>query len=72
MRKAIFILAAALFLITGCMEKSKNVPFEEVNMDRVVRDTMIYGFCARGSGYSRLFVITDAGDTLSLRASIPC
>lgn len=53
-------------VLAGCMNKSVNVPFEEVNMDRVVRDTMIYGFCARGSDRSHVVIITDAGDTISL------
>jgi len=66
MRKALMILIAAMATLSACMNKSVSVPFEEVNMDKVVRDTMIYGFCARGSDRTRLVVITDAGDTLAL------
>ena len=59
-------MIAALALLSGCFDKGKHVPFEEVNMDNVVRDTMVYGFCTRGSNNSMLIIITDAGDTLSL------
>lgn len=60
---------AAMFLLYGCIEKNKHVPFEEVNIDNAVRDTMLYGFCAHGSNYNVLQMVTDAGDTLSLRMS---
>lgn len=59
-------MMAVVALLAGCIERNKNVPFEEVNMGTVVRDTMIYGFCARGSDKSVLIIITDAGDTISL------
>lgn len=59
-------MAAALALLYGCIERERHVPFEEVNMDTVVRDTMIHGFCARGSGPGVLIMITDGGDTLTL------
>lgn len=58
---------AVVALLSGCIEKEKHVPFEEVNMGTVVIDTMVYGFCARGSGPSALKIVTDAGDTLLLR-----
>ncbi len=57
---------AVLALLTGCIDKNKNVPFEELNMDKEVRDTMIYGFCSRGSSLNTLLFISDAGDTLKL------
>jgi len=62
-------MLAALALLTGCMNKGANVPFEEVNIDKVVRDTMIYGFCSRGSNSSFLQMVTDGGDTLRLNVS---
>ena len=66
MKRAFLIMMAVVALLAGCIERNKNVPFEEVNMGTVVRDTMIYGFCARGSDKSVLIIITDAGDTISL------
>lgn len=66
MKKTVLIMLAVLTLLDSCIEKSKNVPFEEVNVGVVVRDTMIYGFCGRGSDKSVLIIITDAGDTISL------
>ena len=69
MRKIVLTLIAVLTLLTGCIDKGKQVPFEEVNMDTVVRDTMVYGFCARGSDRDVLIIITDAGDTLSLNVT---
>lgn len=62
-------MLAALTLLTGCMNKGTNVPFEEVNIDKVVRDTMVYGFCSRGSNNYFLQMVTDAGDTLKLNVS---
>ena len=49
MKYTALTMLAALTLLTGCMNKGTNVPFEEVNIDKVVRDTMVYGFCSRGS-----------------------
>lgn len=66
MRNLAMTMLAALLLLTGCIEKSKNVPFEELNIGSVVVDTMIYGFCSRGSNFNTLQLVTDAGDTLML------
>ena len=66
MKRIVFFAMAALALLAGCADKSKNVPFEELNLDTHVRDTMIYGFCSRGSNLNMLHMITDAGDTLHL------
>lgn len=66
MKKTAWTIIAAMTMLCGCVEKGHNVPFEEVNIDKVVRDTMIYGFCAKGSNQSRLCIITDAGDTLTM------
>ena len=69
MKRLVFLAIAALTLLAACVNKSQNVPFEEVNMDTVVRDTMIYGFCSRGSDLNTLQLVTDAGDTLKLDVS---
>ena len=69
MKRIVFLAIAALTLLAACVNKSQNVPFEEVNMDTVVRDTMIYGFCSRGSDLNTLQLVTDAGDTLKLDVS---
>ena len=45
---------AAAMLLAGCGESlNKKVPFEEVNIAEVVRDTMLYGFCGEGSAMTR-------------------
>lgn len=59
----------ALAMLTGCIGGNTNVPFEELDMNEEVRDTMIYGFCLRGSNVTVLHMITDAGDTLKLNVS---
>ncbi len=66
MRNITLWTIAVLALLTGCIERNKSVPFEELNMDKEVRDTMIYGFCSRGSTLNTLHFISDAGDTLKL------
>lgn len=68
MKRIVLFAMAAMTLLTSCVNKSQNVPFEEVNMDTIVRDTMIYGFCSRGSDFNKLLMVTDAGDTLRLDA----
>ena len=69
MKRIVIFAMAVLTLLAGCVKKSQNVPFEELNIDTVVRDTMIYGFCSRGSDLNTLQIITDAGDTLKLDVS---
>lgn len=60
-------MMAAAVLLAGCGESlNKKVPFEEVNIAEVVRDTMLYGFCGEGSAMNTLQIITDANDTITL------
>ena len=66
MRKTAFAILAAFALLVSCNDGSKKVPFEEVNIDNVVKDTMIYGFCSNGSAMNTLQIITDGGDTITL------
>lgn len=57
-------------LLAGCGESlNKKVPFEEVNIAEVVRDTMLYGFCGEGSAMNTLQIITDANDTITLNVA---
>ena len=61
---------AAAILLAGCGESlNKKVPFEEVNIAEVVRDTMLYGFCGEGSAMNTLQIITDANDTITLNVA---
>ena len=61
---------AAAMLLAGCGESlNKKVPFEEVNIAEVVRDTMLYGFCGEGSAMNTLQIITDANDTITLNVA---
>lgn len=66
MRNIAFAILAAVALLVSCIEGPKRVPFEEVNIDQAVRDTMIYGFCSNGSAMNTLQIITDADDTITL------
>lgn len=60
-------MMAAAVLLASCGESlNKKVPFEEVNIAQIVRDTMIYGFCGEGSAMNTLQIITDANDTITL------
>lgn len=57
-------------LLASCGESlNKKVPFEEVNIAEVVRDTMLYGFCGEGSAMNTLQIITDANDTITLNVA---
>ena len=60
------MVEAAMF--TAC--KNNNQPPQvssgEDQMQYVLRDTTIYGFCAEGSAMNTLQIITDAGDTISI------
>ncbi len=61
---------AAAMLLASCGESlNKKVPFEEVNIAEVVRDTMLYGFCGEGSAMNTLQIITDANDTITLNVA---
>lgn len=61
---------AAAILLASCGESlNKKVPFEEVNIAEVVRDTMLYGFCGEGSAMNTLQIITDANDTITLNVA---
>ena len=67
MKKFALSALVAVVLLAGCGESlNKKVPFEEVNISQIVRDTMIYGFCGEGSAMNTLQIITDTGDTLTL------
>lgn len=66
MRKTVLTFIAVMAVLASCIDKGKRVPFEEVNIGKVERDTMIYGFCINGSNRNTLQLVTDAGDTLSL------
>ncbi|MBR6320492.1 MAG: hypothetical protein IKR50_08690 [Prevotella sp.] len=69
MKKTTLAMAAAI-LLAGCGESlNKKVPFEEVNIAEVVRDTMLYGFCGEGSAMNTLQIITDANDTITLNVA---
>ena len=48
----------------GCGSGEKRVPFEEVNVDYILKDSTIYGFCGQASGLNTIQLFTDAGDTL--------
>lgn len=63
-------MMAAAVLLASCGESlNKKVPFEEVNIAEVVRDTMLYGFCGEGSAMNTLQIITDANDTITLNVA---
>ena len=42
------------------------MPFEEVNVDYILKDSTIYGFCGQGSATNAIQLFTDAGDTLMI------
>ncbi len=62
-------MLAAVAVLASCLDKGVKVPFEEVNISAVEKDTMIYGFCTSGTTKDRIHIITDAGDTLMLRVA---
>lgn len=64
MKKIVLSLMTAALLLAGCGSGEKKVPFEEVNIDQIVRDTTIYGFCGKEVAENVLQLITDNGDTL--------
>ena len=64
MKKTILALATVTVLLTSCGSGERRVPFEEVNVDYVLKDTTIYGLCGGGSAMNTLELITDGGDTL--------
>lgn len=69
MRKFLYlvILAAGTAFI-GCGSKGaqqSNTPDDD-QINYVLRDTAIYGFCAEGSAMNTLQIITDAGDTITV------
>ena len=55
-----------MVLLASCGGGERRVPFEEVNLYGLDRDTMIYGFCSSGSAMNTLQIITDADDTITL------
>lgn len=64
MKKTVLALMAVATIMIGCKNVEKRVPFEEVNVDYILKDSTIYGFCGQRSDASILELITDAGDTL--------
>lgn len=69
MKKIIFALAAVLSLLSSCGSGEKKTPFEEVNVDYILKDSTIYGLCGAGSAMNTLELITDGGDTLTINLS---
>jgi len=70
MKKTILALATVAALLTSCGSGERRVPFEEVNVDYVLKDTTIYGLCGGGSAMNTLELITDGGDTLMISLDI--
>ena len=66
MKKTLFALIATAVAIVGCGSGEKRVPFEEVNVDYILKDSTIYGFCGQGSATNAIQLFTDAGDTLMI------
>lgn len=69
MKKTVLALMAAAAFVMGCGSGEKRVPFEEVNVDYILKDSTIYGFCGQKSDANVLQLITDSGDTLMINVS---
>lgn len=69
MRKILYIVALVVCTaFIGCGSKgtqSQNAADED-QINYLLRDTAIYGFCAEGSAMNTLQIITDAGDTITV------
>ncbi len=63
MKKTILALMTAALMVC-CGSGEKKVPFEEVNVDYILKDSTIYGLCGQGSTTNSLQLITDGGDTI--------
>ena len=67
--KKIFLIITliTIILLTSCGQKGtqQNVA-DEKQIDYVLRDTAIYGFCAEGTAMNTLQIITDGGDTITV------
>lgn len=67
--KKIFLIITliTIILLTSCGQKGtqQNVA-DEKQIDYVLRDTAIYGFCAEGTAMNTLQLITDGGDTITV------
>ena len=59
-------VAAAMFTACKNNNQSPQTNSGEDQMQYVLRDTTIYGFCAEGSAMNTLQIITDAGDTINI------
>lgn len=66
MKKTVFALIAMAATMVGCSSGEKRVPFEEVNVDYILKDSTIYGFCGKESAMNTIQLFTDAGDTLMI------
>jgi hypothetical protein len=58
----------AIVCLAGCGNKGgqENSYGSEDQVQYILRDTAIYGFCAEGSAMNTLQIITDGGDTISV------
>ena len=66
MKKTLFAFMVAAATMASCISGEKRVPFEEVNIDYILKDSTIYGFCGQGSAMNAIQLITDTSDTLMI------
>ena len=66
MKKTILALTTAVALLASCGGGEKKVPFEEVNVDYILKDSTIYGLCSNRSASDMLQLVTDGGDTVTI------